>query len=167
MIVTNRLVIKPIRASDAAALSEMLQDSIIKKTYMIPDLNSNEAIRLADRFIVLSTDRNHYVRGIYHNDALIGWLNDTEISGNVIELGWVIRSDLHNNGFATESVTAAINELLFCGYTEIVAGAFIKNPASIRVMEKAGMIRMEKTDEIEYRGEIHTCVYFHITKNAN
>ena len=34
----------------------------------------------------------------------------------------------------------------------------------IRVMEKSGMKREEKTDEIEYRGAVHRCVYYSIRK---
>jgi len=167
MVTTSRLQIKHINKTDVGQLVRMLQDDIIKRTYMIPDLRADEAEQLAMRFITLSTDPNHYVRGIYQNETLIGWLNDTEISGSAMEIGWAIRSDLHNNGFATEAVKAVISHLFSCGYTEIIAGAFIENSASIRVMEKVGMTHMNKTDEVTYRGITHTCVYFHAVNSMN
>jgi hypothetical protein len=27
-------------------------------------------------------------------------------------------------------------------------------------MEKSGMTRMDKIDEIDYRGKVHTCIYY-------
>ena len=58
----------------------------------------------------------------------------------------------------------AIADLFELGFKQVVAGAFVENPASLRVMEKAGMTPIEKVDEIEYRGRTHTCVYRAITK---
>jgi len=46
------------------------------------------------------------------------------------------------------------------GFSEVLAGAFEENLASMRIMEKSGMTRIEKTDEIEYRGKVHQCVYY-------
>jgi RimJ/RimL family protein N-acetyltransferase len=63
-------------------------------------------------------------------------------------------------GYMTEALKLAINELFDLGYQEVIAGAFSENAASIRVMEKSGMSKITKSDEIEYRGMIHTCVYY-------
>jgi len=43
-----------------------------------------------------------------------------------------------------------------------MAGAFAENCASIRVMQKAGMQLMDKTELIEYRGQNRNCVYYGI-----
>ena len=43
---------------------------------------------------------------------------------------------------------------------EIIEG----NDASLRVMEKCGMERMSYTDTVEYRGQTHNCIYYHIQK---
>ena len=45
-------------------------------------------------------------------------------------------------------------------------GAFPENTASIRVMEKAGMVREDFTEDIEYRGIMHHCVYYSIKANG-
>jgi RimJ/RimL family protein N-acetyltransferase len=49
------------------------------------------------------------------------------------------------------------------GYARVVCGAFAQNKASQRVMEKAGMERIPFTEEIEYRGNTHLCVYYQIS----
>ena len=41
---------------------------------------------------------------------------------------------------------------------------FEENIASIRVMEKCGMMRQEHHDEISYRSVVHRCVYYAIKK---
>ncbi len=48
-------------------------------------------------------------------------------------------------------------------FTVVKTGAFTENIASIRVMEKCGMRRFDETEEIEYRGKNHTCVYYEIS----
>ena len=46
------------------------------------------------------------------------------------------------------------------GFREVVCGAFEENTASLRVMEKAGMEKLDITESIEYRGKVHNCVYY-------
>ena len=83
-----------------------------------------------------------------------------EVNDKSIELGYLIHPDFHGKGYMTEVLTALIPDLFSLGYEEVVCGAFQENPASLRVMEKSGMTRMEKIDEIEYRGKIHRCIYY-------
>ena len=82
-----------------------------------------------------------------------------------IELGYVIHPRFHGKGYMTQALKAAIEELFSDGYREVITGAFEENRASIRVMEKAGMILQGKTEEIEYRGKTHNCIYYHMEKS--
>ena len=41
---------------------------------------------------------------------------------------------------------------------------FENNPASGRVMQKAGMHKIEKTEVIVYRNEEHQCVFYEISR---
>ena len=77
-----------------------------------------------------------------------------------IEVGYALLPAYHNRGFATEALVGAIEYLRGCGFSRILAGAFAENAASLRVMEKAGMVRIDKTDAIDYRGHMHTCIYY-------
>ena len=157
---TERLSLRPMIPDDAAVLADILRDELVKVTYMVPDLEPDAAHQLALRIVSLSIDPKRYIRGIYKEEQLIGLINDVEISDGSIELGWVISPSQHNKGYATEAVSAAIDDLFARGYQRVVAGAFAENKASIRVMEKAGMQPLEKAEELEYRGKVHTCVYF-------
>lgn len=157
-----------LRAIEEESLEDgilLLTDPSIKQTYMLPDFSSRtETEKLFHRLKDLSRQEGRYVRGIYLGETMIGFLNDVEIYEDSIELGWVIHPDCRNKGCATCAVMRALEELSALGYTEVTAGAFAENPASIRVMEKCGMTRLDKSEEIEYRGAFHHCVYYAIRR---
>ena len=159
----NGIVLGRLSENDKAAVSEILTDQTVAKTYMVPDFTSEEQVhKLFQRLVDLSGGEERYVRGIYRGDTLVGFLNDVGITGDSVELGWVVHPRYHNQGCATAAVKLAVEELFARGFCEVSAGAFEENGASIRVMEKSGMKRENKTDEIEYRGTVHKCVYYSI-----
>ena len=161
----QNIFLKQISLSDHAPMLDILTSDVIKQTYMLPDFSKREdAAPLFDRLVSLSTDETRYVRGIYLDQKLIGFINDVEIQNASIELGYVIHPDFHRKGYMTQALKKAIAELFSFGYQEVIAGTFEENAASIRVMKKNGMRKLEKTDEIEYRGKIHNCVYYHREK---
>ena len=65
-----------------------------------------------------------------------------------------------NKGFATETLSACIDLIFQSGFKTVKAGAFEENFASQRVMQKCGMTLTGEEEQIEYRGEIHRCVYY-------
>lgn len=165
MIKSERLELKSIEENDFDLLVEIFKNQEVKKTYMLPDFDNDEKYYiLAKRFKDLSLDNSHYLRGIYYQNKLIGFINDVEIVGKSIELGYVINPNFKNQGYATEALKASINYLFENGYEEVICGAFSSNLASTKVMEKAGLILLNKLDQIEYRGIIHNCIYYSIFK---
>ena len=162
---TNRLIGRPFLQKDQASVIEILMDPTVKQTYMLPDFPTEEdAVKLFRRLMELSQEGNHHVVAICLEDALIGWINDTEQQGSSIEVGYVIHPRYQGQGYMTEALKAAIVDLFDRGYTEVKAGAFEENIASIRVMEKCGMIQQKHMDEIEYRGVVHRCVYYAVKR---
>ena len=77
-----------------------------------------------------------------------------------IELGYAINSKFHNLGIGTKALNLALNELFEKGYKQVITGAFITNKASIRIMEKCGMKKINRVDFIEYRNATHECIYY-------
>ncbi len=166
-IKTERLEIKPYSEKDRAQLVELLMNDDIKKTFMIPDFKTKEELHnMINKIEQYALSEDHFERGIYKNDCLIGFVNDVEIDNNTIELGYVIHPSYHNHGYATEMLRAVIDELLSNGFSTVIAGAFSENTASIRVMQKCGMKKLDKEDDIIYRGIKRQCVYY-ATKLAN
>ena len=104
----------------------------------------------------------------------------TKYKGDPIGAEYVSAAEVRSNGgFAVEKgdyvyfinaqeVNSANNK-----YGEVVKGALMriskadlaagKNTASIRVMEKCEMTRLDEVTNIEYRGENHACVWFEKT----
>ena len=151
----------PLRAADLETMLDILTNNCVKQTYMLPDFPSREdAVPLFQRLVGLSGDSRRFVRGIYADETLVGFLNDVEIENGAIELGYVIHPRFQGNGYATEALGIAIGELFRLGFQAVITGAFRQNAASIRVMEKNGMTRTEKTEPIDYRGKTHICVYY-------
>ena len=162
---TPDLVLRPFIEQDRQAMGAILTDAKVRQTYMIPELKTQEAIdRLFHRFLELSLAEDRYVAGIYKDDCLVGFLNDVCKDDRRIELGYVITPLHWGKGYATQALTAAVTDLFNRGYEEVVAGAFVENPASIRVMVKAGMTKLDEEEDIEYSGELHHCVYYSIKK---
>lgn len=153
--------------ADEAALVALLTSKKINPTYMLPDFPRQEdAIPSARRLIRLSRDEGRFIRGMDVQNTLVGFLNDVETIDGVIELGYVVHPDHWNKGYATAALKLAIEEMFRQGYRAVLCGAFEENPASLRCMEKAGMRRIEKIDEIDYRGKVHRCLYCRIERDA-
>lgn len=162
-IKTERLNIKPYEESDRADLSEILTNEEINKTFMIPDFKREEELeKMVNRIIDYSYLDEHFERGIYLDDKLIGFVNDVGIEGGEIELGYVIHPAFQGKGYATEMLKAVIDELLQTKFSKVITGVFIENTASIRVMQKCGMQRIDKEEDIVYQGINHHCIYFSI-----
>ncbi len=159
---SKNIILRQIALNDESQILDILTSDVVNQTYMLPDFTShNDAIPLFHRLQELSQNKTRYVRGIYLNNQLIGFLNDVELENDSIELGYVIHPDFHGNGYMTQALKKAVSELRSMGFREVIAGAFEENIASIRVMEKAGMSRLDKTDFIEYRDKTHKCIYYH------
>lgn len=155
------IILRSIAPEDRERMLDILTSPKVSKTYMLPDFADREdALPLFLRLMDMSREGSKYVRAVDLDGGLIGFVNQVEADRDAIELGYVIHPDFQGRGCMTEALQLAMNELFSLGYSEVITGAFSTNTASIRVMEKCGMERLEKTDEIEYRGTTHTCVYY-------
>lgn len=161
IIKTARLEIRPFGEDDLLSLAEILTNNEIKKTFMIPDFGTEEEItNMVEKLRKFSFSDAHFERGIYLDNSLIGFINDVEIDNDVIEIGYVIHPSFHNKGYATEMLKAVIEELLSNQYSTVIAGAFVENKASIRVMQKCGMEKISKEEDITYHSTKHHCIYY-------
>ena len=94
IITTPRLTLGVIRECDFDAMMAIFKSDVVKATYMVPDLETREAeINLFERLRDLSLREDRYVFGIFLDGKLIGLLNDTEICGKTIEVGYALHPD--------------------------------------------------------------------------
>lgn len=85
-----------------------------------------------------------------------------ELEDGGVELGYWIARPYWNRGFATEAVRGVIEIARLLGHANLTAGHFADNPASGRVLRKAGF---QPTGQIAKRhscgrGEAVDCVMF-------
>ena len=162
---TNRLTVRPMSVADKEAILDLVTNEIVGKTYMFPVFENREAAEpLFQRLVKLCEDESRYVAGVYLDERFIGMMNGVDIKDTQIEMGYAYLPAFYNRGYATEAFAGAIQYLFDHGFDTVLAGAFEENPASMRVMEKCGMEKIAFTEEIEYRGKSHHCVYYAITK---
>lgn len=159
---TKRLTLRPFVPEDTAQLVALLTHPEVTKTFMVPDFATpDQAVALVSRLIAMSRpeDTVHLEYGICLDGRLIGFVNDCGIEEDEIEIGYVMHPDEQGHGYATEAVRAVLQELRSMGFRRVRAGYFEGNNASRRVMEKCGMQPIDESDEEEYRGEVHRCLY--------
>ena len=165
IINTKRLSLHQMNNNDELMMIKILTNEEIKKTYMIPDFNTiDEVSRLFHKIKEVSENGERFTYGIYLDDGLIGFINDVEIMNGEIELGYVIYPDYKNNGYATEVLIKAIDVLLEIGYEVVKTAVFSDNIPSLKVMEKAGMTKLNEITDIEYKGKTYSCIWYEIRK---
>lgn len=161
VIRTERLALRAIEAGDRDALIALLTHPQVGKTYMVPEFTSQgEAAALAQRLEAISNDASRFFYGIYWADRLAGIIHSVDSTDTRVELGYAIHPDYSGRGIATEALRGAMDVLFDLGYSLVSAGAFDSNAASIRCMEKCGMVKLEQEETVHYRGTDHRCVYY-------
>lgn len=140
---TDRLVLRPLRASDAGMIAHYTADRrVAEGTRAIPHPLPRGA---SEAFVAraLAADRTEDVwaiDGSQHRLAeLLGVVSLTRMEGDQSELGFWIGAGFWNTGFATEAV-AALVEANPHGARTLFAEAFQDNPGSARVLTNCGFV---------------------------
>ena len=138
-IETERLVLRPLVVSDGARVARFTSDlDVSRMMTSIP----HPYIRIAaEGWILIGRARAHlerdYTFGVeLAGEGLIGCVGAHRRKGEAVEIGYWLGKPFWGQGFATEAVGAFVFEAQRLGPLE--AGHFVDNPASGRVLEKAG-----------------------------
>ena len=170
-IKTERLVLRPLTLEDAPAFSKLASDyDIAKMTGSIP-----HPFPLFSAEFKIMYMRRQKERGLAYPYAITR--NGRELMGVIdlfrsapdaaLEIGYWIGKPYWGQGLATEAAKAVIQEARdTLGVKALLAGAFVDNPASLRVLDKLGfrptgveemyfsMARMKKARSINLRLDI-------------
>ena len=167
-IQTERLQLRPLSDEDAFSLMEFFVSQEVRKTYMIPDFENEAAfMKTFSHLKKLSQDEDGYTAGIFLGKELIGLFHKVDIIGDRVEVGYAIHPRHWNQGYASEALRAGIAYFFEKGFSEVYAGAFKSNSASLKVMEKAGMKKTKMKASVRYREETHSCVYYSVKAKSN
>lgn len=144
-ILTARLTLRPFTPGDAAAVGALCGDrEIAAGTLLIPHPYSR-----ADAEAWIATHQAAFEAGtqvvfavaLRATTAVVGSVGlAIERAHDRAELGYWIGREHWNRGYATEAARAVIAYAFeTCALERVFASHFMRNPASRRVLEKAGM----------------------------
>lgn len=171
---TNRLILRKFTITDAEEMYNNVGKDLNVANYVSfsPHKSVEETKKIISMWIAeYENNSYHWVVELKENHQIIGNISVNEQSKkhNNCEIGYVYGSKFWGNGYATEALQKVLNYLLLeCDFHLVEARHYESNPASGKVMQKAGMIndgilrerRLKKNSE-----EYDNLVIYSITKN--
>ncbi len=166
---TERLILRPIRRSDAKAMYEYTRDKEVAR-YVLWDPHRS----LMDTCETISEMKRQYRHGwpcsfaiaLAGSDQIIGtigymWLNTENCSA---EIGYSLSRKYWNQGYMTEALKAVLDfSFNTLELHRIEAQHDIRNPASGQVMKKNGMIQEGiLRDRLHNKGQYCTIAIYSI-----
>ncbi|NLP47365.1 MAG: GNAT family N-acetyltransferase [Clostridiales bacterium] len=154
VIKTERLILRPFRLDDAYKMHHNWAKDPEVTRYLTwqAHKNINETARILGAWLAAYTADNYYHWAIEHKGEPIGGISLADISdrdGNA-KIGYCLGRAYWNKGFMSEALEAVLDFLFSrVSFKKLSAFHDIENPASGRVLEKAGMkqegiLRQEK-----------------------
>ena len=146
-IETKRLLLRPFLESDAQAMYDSWAsrpDNLLHVTWDAhesPEVTQQSIARWVENY--QNMDFYKWAICLKENpDSVIGDISmvDMDEAVNACEVGYILSKDYWGQGLMTEALKAVLNYLLQdAGFNRVTARFVTANPASGRVMSKAGM----------------------------
>ena len=171
---TERLILRRFVESDAEAMFQNWASSAENLIYVSWDPHPDvEVTRNSIRNWVASYANLHYFKWAIclkeDPEHVIGDISIVEIDENdsYCEIGYVLGKNYWGRGMMTEALKAVLD---FCftqaGFQKVKARYASLNPASGRVMEKAGMSYLKTiANGVERKDYVADLIYYQIKKN--
>ena len=170
---TERLILRRFMESDAEAMFQNWASSAENLTYVTwnphpgVEVTRNSICNWVDSY----TNPNYYKWAIClkeNPEQVIGDISIAEMNedDSSCEIGYVLGKDYWGNGMMTEALKTILD---FCftqaGFQKVKARYASLNPASGRVMEKAGMSYLKTiTNGVERKGYLADLIYYQVSK---
>jgi ribosomal-protein-alanine N-acetyltransferase len=144
---TERLYFREFTLADTQMLYEMHQDPEITRYTGDPiPWDSVELVAQILKDTIMPQYRQKIGRWAVHlksDGTFIGWCGLKDI-GKEIDLGYRYMQQYWGKGYATEAAQAVLNYGLDQQLPNIIGRASVHNPASLKVLEKIGLIYKER-----------------------
>ena len=170
IIETQRLILRPFILNDAEGIQELAGNyNVAKSTLNIPHPYKDG---MAEEWISTQTpaweEKSSITYAIFlkKNNQLMGAISLVDIKGTEGDIGYWIGEPYWNQGYCTEATKVFLN---FCferlKLSRIEAEHLVSNPASGKVMQKAGMVYKTNKDIEDRDGlKAEVIVYERIAK---
>ena len=168
--VTERLLLRPAWPEDADALLRAIADEgVVRNLASAP---WPYLPRHAHEFVMRNTDP-FYPRFLItlptlSGSEIVGCIGMDPDGNGQTELGYWIAQPYWGRGFATEAARGVLEVARLLGHQRIEAGHFTDNPASGRVLRKAGFLPTGKIvpRHSSGRGETAPCALYRLDLDA-
>ena len=174
MLQTERLILRRFVKSDAEAMFQNWASSVENLTYVTWDPHPDVEVtrNLIRNWVASYANPNYFKWAICLKEdpeQVIGDISIVEMDeiDSSCEVGYILGKNYWGRGMMTEAMTAVLD---FCftqaGFQKIRARYASLNPASGRVMEKAGMSYLKTiTNGVERKDYVADLIYYQIEKN--
>lgn len=142
---TDRLILRKFNNNDYIKMFEnwATDENVTKYVSFEPHKNYEETKQIVNEWIKEYDNGSYnWVVELKENHEIIGNISVIELSKkhNNCELGYVFGSKYWGQGYATEALKSVLHYLIYeCNFNLVEAKHHAANPASGRVMKKAGM----------------------------
>lgn len=145
-IETERLILRRMEEKDLDALYDIITDSRLCKYIKFPNLTRDEELMYIKKTMAeADTSKNeNWVIELKDTLEVVGTIsvNTVNKKHNYCNVGYAVRYNYWNNGYATEALNVVTNFLLNeRRYHLIECSCNELNAQSIKVMEKAGYVK--------------------------
>jgi len=145
-IQTTRLLLRPLKLSDARDIQRLAGDRDVAST--IRNIEHPYEDGMAEKWIKSCQERSDagelvsFAITLHSSGTFLGAIElHPDTGSRQAELGYWVGKPYWNQGYATEAVKAVIHHgLIDLNLDRVYAAHFTRNPASGRVMQKAGML---------------------------
>ncbi len=162
---TRRLILREVRESDAIPLYHMIyHNPNVLKTFLARYMENENQANVTNLLDFQQSGKLIYIIEIKQSHEVIGMLLQQDDHSNTIELGYAIGEPFWNHGYTTEAMKEVIFHLFQDGYTKVTAQCFRENLASMRVMQKCGMIQTKTCYLLSWMGSNHEVIEFEVLK---
>lgn len=143
VLLTERLQLRPLQMSDAPTIQQLANDWDVAKTLATMPHPYEDGMAEAFLSEVTQYQEHHKVFGIVRqaDDQLLGVISiGRHAHDNRAEIGYWLGRDFWGQGYMSEAARAVVDfGFRVMGLHRVYATYYVTNPASRRVMEKAGM----------------------------
>ena len=174
-IETERLVIRPFNLKDAQALHGIVSQQEVMK-YLPEEGMSLEKVRGIVSWLTECYEKNtpecilKFTLAVVmkEDQKLMGWcgLGPLEFSPEEIEIFYGLSKDHWGRGIATEAAKAVLRYgFVAIKLDKIVAVTHPQNVASVRIIEKLGMIYRKKIEKLPIKYSFYEgCLYYSLSR---
>ncbi|MDF2639332.1 MAG: N-acetyltransferase [Novosphingobium lindaniclasticum] len=156
---SERLFLRPGWPEDQNEFLALIDDeSVVRNLTRAPwPYSSNDARRFLEAPQDMLLPRFLITEPGEHGTRIVGCIGFSRVDGEV-NLGYWIGREHWGRGFASEAVRAVLPLARLLGHKRIVGSHFIDNPASGRVLEKAGFLPTGAVAEKHSEGRGGSCL---------